>query len=133
MRVMLDTNVILSVLLFPSKRMNLMMMEISMRHTLILSSFVIEELYDVVRRKFPQKADVIDSLLSKMSYELVYTPQRIEIGIFSIRDEKDYPVLYTAIAEGVDVLVTGDKDFSIVEIESPEIITPADFVEKYCS
>lgn len=66
MRVMLDTNVILSVLLFPSKRMNLMMLEISMRHTLILSSFVIEELYDVVRRKFPKKADVIDSLLSKM-------------------------------------------------------------------
>ncbi len=43
----------------------------------------------------------------------------------------DYPVLNTAIIEDVDILVTGDKDFSDVEIEKPEILTPSEFAEKY--
>lgn len=47
-----------------------------------------------------------------MSFEYVYTPSEIESGLFDIRDVKDYPVLYTAIIEDVDILVTGDKDFS---------------------
>jgi len=44
---------------------------------------------------------------------------------------KDYPVLYTAIIENIDVLITGDKDFADIEIEKPEILTPADFIAKY--
>jgi len=28
-------------------------------------------------------------------------------------------------------LITGDKDFAEVEVEKPEIVTPAEFMEKY--
>ena len=48
-----------------------------------------------------------------------------------IRDVKDYPVLYTAIIEDVDILVTGDKDFSDIEIEKPEIMSPTQFIERF--
>ena len=47
-----------------------------------------------------------------------------------------YPVtgerklLYTAIIEDVDILVTGDKDFSDIDVERPEIMTPAEFIRK---
>lgn len=41
MRVMLDTNVLLSALLFPGERMNLMMRFIFEEHRLVLSSFVV--------------------------------------------------------------------------------------------
>lgn len=44
---------------------------------------------------------------------------------------KDYPVLYTAIIEEVDLLVTGDKDFSDIDIEKPEIMSPAQFMERF--
>lgn len=131
MRIMLDTNVLLSALLFPGQRMNSMMRFIFEEHRLVLSSFVIAELADVVNRKFPEKIKAVDILLSSMSYELVYTPQEMESGLFDIRDAKDYPVLYTAIQEGVDVLITGDKDFSDIEIEHPEILTPAQFQSRY--
>lgn len=40
-------------------------------------------------------------------------------------------MLYTAIVENVDVLITGDKDFASVEVEKPEILTPAEFIAKY--
>ena len=131
MRVMLDTNVLLSALLFPSKRMNKMMQCIFEEHHLVLSSFVVEELIYVVKRKFPGKLQAVDCLLTSMSFELAYTPQEIEQGLFEIRDMKDYPVLYTAIREDVDVLITGDKDFSDVDVERPEILTPAQFLDRY--
>ncbi len=131
MRVMLDTNVLLSVLLFPGERMDRMMRCIFESHRLVLSSFVLDELAYVVERKFPSKAKAVDALLAGMSYELVYTPREMDVSLFEIRDPKDYPVLYTAIAEGVDVLVTGDKDFAEVEIDHPAILTPAEFIAEY--
>lgn len=66
-----------------------------------------------------------------MSYEYVYTPNDLEGGLFDIRDIKDYPVLYTAIIEDVDILITGDKDFNDIDIEKPEIMTPTEFIEFY--
>lgn len=128
MRIMLDTNVLLSVLLFPSERMNRMMQCIFDRHRLVLSSFIIDELTYVVERKFPARAKAVDALLAGMSYELVYTPREMDENLFDIRDPKDYPVLYTAIVEGVDILITGDKDFADVDIDHPEIMTPAEFI-----
>ena len=117
---MVDTNVLVSLLVFSSKKMNQMMEYI-----------FVEELKEVIKRKFPNKLDVVDHLLAKMDYEYVYTPDKIEETLFEIRDGKDYPVLYTAILEDVDILVTGDRDFMEIEIARPEILTPAEFTKKY--
>ena len=110
MRIMLDTNVLLSAILFPSERMNRMMRCIFEEHRLVLSSFIVEELGYVIQRKFPTKAAAVDQMLAAMSYELVYTPRVMDQTLFEIRDPKDYPVLYTAIIEDVDILITGDKE-----------------------
>lgn len=81
MRIMLDTNVIISALLFPSKRMNDMMDYIFTQHQLVLSSYVVEELKSVVKRKFPAKEYAIEKLLMVMSYEYVYTPMNMFIHL----------------------------------------------------
>lgn len=52
MRIMLDTNVLISALLFPGTRMDTMMNNIFMEHQLVLSSYVVEELNRVVQRNF---------------------------------------------------------------------------------
>ena len=129
---MVDTNVLISLLVFSSKKMNQMMECIFMEHQLVLSSYIVEELKNVIKRKFPGKAGVVDTLLAKMNYEYVYTPDILDETLFEIRDVNDYPVLYTAILEDVDILVTGDSDFIDVDVERPEILTPAEFVERYC-
>lgn len=129
---MVDTNVLISLLVFSSKKMNRMMECIFMEHQLVLSSYIVEELKDVVNRKFPSKVEVVDKLLANMNYEYVYTPDILDETLFEIRDVKDYPVLYTAILEDVDIVVTGDRDFSEVKIGRPEILNPAEFVEQYC-
>lgn len=51
--------------------------------------------------------------------------------VVRIRDKKDYPVIYTAIIENVDVLITGDKDFMSLGLERPEILTPSGYMERY--
>lgn len=128
---MLDTNVLISALLFPGSKVDSLMNCIFTKHQLVLSSYVVEELKNVVKRKFPNKEQVINKLLVTMSYEFVYTPSDLEEGLFDIRDIKDYPVLYTAIIEDVDILITGDKDFKGIDIEKPEIMAPTEFVEYY--
>lgn len=128
---MLDTNVLISALLFSGAKMDAMMNEIFTHHQLVLSSYVVDELKNVVKRKFPGKEIATNKLLMMMSFEYVYTPAKIESGLFDIRDVKDYPVLYTAIIEDVDVLVTGDKDFTNIDIEKPEIMSPAQFMERF--
>ena len=128
---MLDTNVLISALLFPGSKVDSLMNCIFTKHQLVLSSYVVEELKNVFKRKFPNKEQVINKLLVTMSYEFVYTPSDLEEGLFDIRDIKDYPVLYTAIIEDVDILITGDKDFKDIDIEKPEIMTPTEFMEFY--
>ena len=126
---MLDTNVLISMIFFPGKRFAQMLEYITREHTLVLSSFVVEELMAVADRKFPAKRDAIDRFLSELGYELVYTPHKMKAGLFEIRDINDYPVLYTAIVEDVDILITGDKDFLSLDMEHPKCITVAQFLE----
>ena len=127
MRIMLDTNVLFSMILFSGKSFEKLFAHITEHHTLVLSTFVISE------RKFPERLQFIDRFLSELSYELVYTPDNMDYSLFQIRDINDYPVLYSAIISNVDILITGDLDFKNVDIEHPEIMTPREYIECYCA
>ena len=60
----------------------------------------------------------------ELPFELVYTPKELDLNEFpERRDEKDSPILATAIMEGIDVFLTGDKDFLVLDVETPEILT----------
>ena len=131
MRVMVDTNVLVSALLFPSPLMNRVIYKITTDHRLVLSSYVIDELLNVTRRRFPNRTEAVDLLLKRLPYELVRTPERPDGGLFHIRDEKDYPVLYSAVTEDIDIFITGDRDFDELIMERPKIVGPAEFLEKY--
>ena len=132
MRIMIDTNVIISIIFFPTVQMNELKTILCKKHTIVLCSQIVEELIIVTKRKFAHKLKDLDAFLTELPYELVYTPSFIEKNKFpKIRDEYDYPILATAILEDVDVLITGDKDFSEVCIDHPEILTPTEFLKKY--
>lgn len=98
----------------------------------MLCDYVIEELRIVVERKFPDRKKILEQFFYELPFELVHTPKDFNTGKFpTVREVKDFPILATAIMENVGVLVTGDKDLRIVEIEYPEIMTMSEFVEKY--
>lgn len=131
MKVMLDTNILISAILFPGPVINATMADLFSRQDIYLSSYVVKELKDVVKRKFPTKCKTIDTFLLRLNYTLVYTPDDIDESLFAIRDMKDYPVLYTAMLENMDILITGDSDFNDLEIDRPEIMTLADYRDRY--
>lgn len=133
MRIMLDTNILISVAIFNSNKLKELLVKICDNHTLVLSSYIIEELEAVVKRKFPNKIDNLRDFLYKLPYELNYTPNvAIQNNDIEIRDEKDLPILISAIISDVDIFITGDKDFDDVNIDKPEIINATEFLEKYC-
>jgi putative PIN family toxin of toxin-antitoxin system len=132
MRIMIDTNVLISIIFFPSAQMNKLVLKLCKKHTIVLCSQIIEEINRVTKRKFPDKLKEMDEFFTQLPYELVYTPAFIERDKFpAIRDEYDYPILATAIMEDVDVLITGDKDFTAIDIKRPEIVTPSQFLSRY--
>ena len=54
MRVMIDTNILISALLFPNSQMDALIVRVTTEHQLVLSSYVVDELLNVVRRKYTQ-------------------------------------------------------------------------------
>jgi len=127
MRVMLDTNILVSAFVFRSKQIFAVIDYIILYHELLLSSYVVDELKDVISRKFPKMIYVLDEFLMTLSFTLAYSPKLMPTGLFEIRDTSDAPILHTAIIESIDVLITGDKDFDDVDVEKPEIMTITEF------
>ena len=133
MRIMLDTNVLISILIFDSKNLKKLLKNITDNHKLVLSSYVVDELKEVIKRKFNNKIYSLEEFLYNLPFEIYYTPENIINDKFvAMRDIKDEPVLYSSIVSDVDILITGDKDFKDINIEKTEILTPSEFLKKYC-
>lgn len=131
MRVMFDTNVLISYFAFGSKTIGKVVQDVALNHEPPLSTFVIDEFREVVARKWPDRAEAAERFLQRASFETIVTPLVMEEGLFEIRDECDYPVLYSAVSGFADVLVTGDKDFADVDVETPDIVTPTEYIARY--
>lgn len=132
MRVMLDTNILISAFVFKSKKMNELIYELSKRHEIIICSYTVQELKELIDTKFKLSKKDLDEFLKDFPFDLVYSPMNVENKLFEIRDEDDYIILHTAIIEDVDIFITGDKDFNDIDIDRSEIMNATQFLENYC-
>jgi putative PIN family toxin of toxin-antitoxin system len=131
---MLDTNVLVSAFVFKGQTIAKMIDIIIDNHSITISSYVLNELKEVIKEKFPTKYADLDLFLTSLPFEYVYTPDILDKTKYpSLRDDDDLPFLASAIMAYVDILLTGDKDFAGLELERPEILTPAQFIEQYQS
>jgi predicted nucleic acid-binding protein len=71
----------------------------------------------------------LKDFLAKVPYENASDIRISQIPY--IRDPNDIPVLSAAISSKIDVLITGDKDFCNVVLDSFKIMTPSKFAKKY--
>ena len=132
MKVMLDTNILVSAFVFKSKKMNELIYKLSTEHEIVICSYTIEELKELIDTKFKVTQKDLDEFLKDFPFILVYSPTTVENKLFEIRDKVDYIILHTAIIEDIDVFITGDKDFNDIDIDKPEIMNTTEFLEKYC-
>ena len=116
MRILIDTNILFSALLFPRSKPAKALLYISQNHEMVPCDRNIAELRDILNRRAPKYLPDAEVLLAEMSYELIPAVDHAEK---LIRDAKDQPILNAAIVSDVDVILTGDKDFLSLDMEHP--------------
>ncbi len=124
-RVLVDTNVVISALLFPDSTPARALALVLDEHRLVLTDWIIAELHEVVGRKRPDLLAALDAFLSGIEYELA-APGGASVPV---SDPDDQPILDAAVAGAVDVIVTGDKAFLSLGLDHPRILTARAFLD----
>ena len=116
MRVLIDTNVLISAALNPNSVPFQAYVKAASypNHGLICEQNV-EEMKRIFNKKFPNRLTSLDKFLSValLTLELVPIPTDENIYETQIRDVNDRPILQAAMEAKADALLTGDKDFSL--------------------
>ncbi|MCD8379051.1 MAG: putative toxin-antitoxin system toxin component, PIN family [Lachnospiraceae bacterium] len=126
MRILVDTNVLFSALLFPKSKPAKALLHIADNHEMVMCDQNIAEFKEILQRKAPAYLPDAEVLLAEMSYELIPAISHAEK---LIRDADDQPILNAAIVSDVDIILTGDKDFLSLNMEHPRCMTAAQFLE----
>lgn len=128
MRVMLDTNVLISAFVFRGKVRKVLDILFETNCKVYVSEYVDAEFKHILNEKWASRAEKIYSFYR--STDFIFCASTSET-FGQLRDEKDIPVLSDAIYHGVDILLTGDKDFLEANIEQPQIISPSELLENF--
>ena len=131
MRIVLDTNVLISALAFPDSKPDQVLSRVRRGEvTLFLSSFILAELDRILQEKFhftgraaAQRVRLICSFA-----QLVESTERV--SIITTKDD-DNRILECALAAQADYLVTGDKKhlLPLKTHRNIKIVSPAQFLE----
>ena len=119
MRVMVDTNVLISGMVFggPERRL----LEVIRRcHTLVITDYLLAEATEVLARKFPGGEGLLDVLLQSFKVERLPLPSiaKVREAGHHLRDPKDAAVLASALQAGPEVFVSGDKDLHTAKVQT---------------
>lgn len=126
MKILIDTNILISAVLFPRSKPAKALIYTAENHEMVLCAQNLTELREVLCRKVPQALPDAEVLLTELSYELIpAVPHAQKL----IRDAEDQPILNAAMLYNVDIILTGDKDFLCLDIEHPKCITAAQFLD----
>jgi putative PIN family toxin of toxin-antitoxin system len=133
-KIVLDTNVLLSGLMVPKGTPGRILAAwFEARFDVVMSLDQLEEIgralgYPKIQRKLKWDEQQIEQFLR----QLYIRTEVIELHSTTVevpRDSKDVPILATLIASGADVLVSGDRD--LLELRGKySIQTPAEFVRR---
>jgi putative PIN family toxin of toxin-antitoxin system len=131
MHVVLDTNVLLSALVFPGSKPDQVLQRVRQGEVaLFLSAFILAELERILRDKFrftTRQTDERVAVIRRMA-TLVEPTERIAL---LVAKDDDNRILECAVAARADYLVTGDKEhlLPLRSIGATQIVTPTAFLE----
>lgn len=127
MRIVLDTNVIISALLFDGVPEKVVIRSIGGENTLVISPYIIEETSRILQSKFKipkTRLILVERFLSQADVQYFQPFLRI------LTDEPDNRIIETAVCGKADVIVTGDRLLlELEEYKGIRIVKPADFLQ----
>ena len=129
MKVVFDTNIFVSALVFPGGRGEAALQRIlEEKDELVLSKPIIDELLGILGRKFARDAEEIAHVAVFLSEQgLIVKPrQRLHV----VKDEPDNRILECALAGRADAIVTGDRVLlALREYRGVRIISLRDYLD----
>ncbi len=109
MKVVFDTNILVSALVFPGGRGEAALLRIAEeRDRLLLSRAILDELLGVLARKFARDAEELARVALLLSELSIPVKPRRRLRV--VKDDPDNRILECAVAGGADAIVTGDAD-----------------------
>lgn len=134
MRVVLDTNVLVSALLFGGKPSRIVELAKDGRIELFVSPFILDEFENKLKAKFGFTAG--NAREARMDIEVIAVTVRPRVALDVIRrKDSDNRILECAVEARAAILITGDmKDIRpLGRFESIDILTPAEFLDQHAS
>ena len=108
MKVVFDTNILVSALVFPGGRAEAALLRIIEEHDqLLLSKPILDELLGVLARKFSRDAEELARTAVTLSELALTVRPRQKLRV--VQDDPDNRVLECALAGRADAIVTGDS------------------------
>ena len=129
MRVVFDTNILISALVIPTSLSERVIFKIiEGEDSLVISKEISNELLSVLSTKFSSDREAISRVAINLSElaELVTPTKRVRI----FKDEPDNRILECALCGKADVIVTGDKEMlKLREYEGVKIISLKEYLD----
>jgi putative PIN family toxin of toxin-antitoxin system len=131
MRVLLDTNVLISASLnVAGTSFQAFWKANSVPYEALVSDYTIAEMHDVYERKFVKKIDFLTRFLSIALPAMNVVTASKEPAPYEhlIRDPDDQIIYRAAVENKAAILVSGDKHFLASGIRKPLICSPTEFL-----
>ncbi|AFM14005.1 putative toxin-antitoxin system toxin component, PIN family [Turneriella parva] len=130
MKIVIDTNVLISALIFPGVSSEVFDSAVN-NHEIWLSEWIIREFSQKCAEKFKIPREALSETLKHLGERVniaIPTGQRPEV----CRDPDDNNVLWVANAIGADILLTGDQDLLVLKrFKNTQILSPRDYKAGY--
>ncbi len=127
MRVVVDTNVLISAQISTQGASRRLLNRLIADHDVILSDVILGEVAETLLTKFSYDS----ALVSNVIVELVKVVEIVEPVTFEeqiCRDPDDDAILGTAVAGNADCIVTGDSELLVLDrFRDVDIISPSEF------
>ena len=108
MKVVFDTNVLVSALVFPGGRADIALRRIiEEKDQLLISKPILDELLGILARKFSRDAEELAHVAVFLSDLSTVVKPRRKLAVLA--DEPDNRILECAVTGGAHIIVTGDK------------------------
>lgn len=133
MKVMIDTNIIISAALTPGgNAAKAFMKAVLPPYEPVVCDYIVDEVHRKFQEKFPKHTTELEAFLynALQVIHVVPTPENEKEEEQKIRDIKDRPILRAAREVKAELLLTGDRDFLEADISDPQIITAAEFLNQ---
>lgn len=137
MKVLLDTNIWISGLLWGGNPRRIIQLGVAQQIIIYSSNLLIDELqatlaYSKLQRRLDKLEITTEELLFKVA-RITQLSEPVSLSsVPELRDPKDKVVLETALSVPVEVIISGDEDLLVLgEFQQIPILTTKQFLENY--